>query len=150
MTPLVPGNAVAAIITAGGGYLLQLRDLRHGVFFPGCWGCFGGGVDEGESDLDALRRELREELAFEPPPDAVTFFTRFDFDLRFAGLKPIYRSFYVIDVPEDELGRLRLGEGAEMKLQPADAILQGSLPLTPYDSFALWLHLNGPRLTSPT
>lgn len=145
---LVPGDAVAAIIIADGSYLLQLRDLRPEIFYPGCWGCFGGGIEQGESGHEALFRELKEELDFTPDPGRVSYFSRFDFDLRAVGVPPIYRTYYTIDVTRSDLEQLRLGEGTAMKLLPAEQILKGSVPLTPYDSFALWLHINAGRLKS--
>jgi 8-oxo-dGTP pyrophosphatase MutT (NUDIX family) len=145
-TPLTPGDAVAAIIVVNGRYLLQLRDAKRGIFFPGVWGCFGGGVERGEGEADALVRELREEIGWSPPPQSVRRFTRFDFDLGFAGLQAIWRVFFEIDAPADMMRDLRLREAAGVDLITPDAILTGAIPLTPYDAFALWLHVNRRRL----
>ena len=61
--PLLPGDAVAGLILLEDGrYLLQKRDPLPDIFFPDHWGLFGGAVEESESDMEALRRELREEL----------------------------------------------------------------------------------------
>lgn len=54
--------AAALLVTEDGRYLMQLRDDRPGVSLPGHWGCFGGGVETGESAADAMVRELEEEL----------------------------------------------------------------------------------------
>ena len=42
--------------------LLQLRDSNAEIFFPNHWGLFGGEVESGEGAVDALERELHEEL----------------------------------------------------------------------------------------
>lgn len=143
---LRPGNAVAALITVGGRYLLQLRDDKESIFFPNHWGCFGGAVEAGESGEEALIRELREELELDVALGAIRYFTRFDFDLAFAKLAPIYRFFYEIDVAEDKVGQLKLHEGAAMRVFSADDIMQHRIVMTPYDAFALWFHINRTRL----
>jgi 8-oxo-dGTP pyrophosphatase MutT (NUDIX family) len=147
-TPLRPGNAVAAIITVEGAYLLQLRDNKRGIFFPAHWGCFGGAVEPGESSEQALARELHEELDVALAPASLRYFTRFDFDLGFAGLAAIWRYFYEVELASDALARLRLQEGADMRLWPPEEILSGAIELTPYDAFALWFHINRRRLTA--
>ena len=53
------------LVTGDGRLLMHLRDDRQGVLHPGCWAGFGGAVNPGESDHDALRREMREETAVE-------------------------------------------------------------------------------------
>lgn len=146
VTPLTPGNAVAAILTVGGSYLLQLRDTKRGIFFPSHWGCFGGGVEQGETLEVSLARELEEELALKVPSKAIRYFTRFDMDLAFAGLTPIWRYFYEIEIGRDVLSTLTLREGCEMRLFPPQAILGCTINITPYDSFALWFHINRKRL----
>lgn len=57
---------VGAIISVGQGYLCQLRDDRPDIEWPSHWALFGGHVDEGETDMEAIRRELREELGWVP------------------------------------------------------------------------------------
>ena len=47
------------------GRILLCQRSQTKKFAPGAWHMPGGGVDEGESIEDALRRELREELALE-------------------------------------------------------------------------------------
>src|SRR5262245_60295753 len=65
--PLTPSNAVAALLVLPDGrYVMQLRDLKPHIFYPGHWGLFGGAVDEGEDERQALSRELAEELGFRP------------------------------------------------------------------------------------
>lgn len=47
-------------------YLLQLRDFKSSILYPGHWGAFGGGVEEGESPKTAICRELTEEIGYKP------------------------------------------------------------------------------------
>ena len=48
--PLRPGDAAVALIVLDDlRYLMQLRDQKPGIFYPGHWGLFGGGIDPGES-----------------------------------------------------------------------------------------------------
>ena len=56
-------RVVAAVLEEGGQFLAARRgpDQRH----PGQWELPGGKVEPGESDAQALSRELREELGVE-------------------------------------------------------------------------------------
>ena len=138
------GDAVAAIITVGvGRYLLQHRDSVPHIWYPGHWGCFGGGVQDGEEPLDALMRELEEEL--ELHPTLVTYFSRFDFDLDRIGLRSYYRTYYVVDISQEEQAGLVLHEGDGMEVFEGKAIFENLL-LTPYDAFALFLYHHQSRL----
>ena len=74
----------AVIRLPGGRYLMQLRDERTDIWYPGCWGCFGGSLEAGEDSLAGLRRELREELELQiGEPRQIA---RMDFDFGPVGL----------------------------------------------------------------
>lgn len=45
--------------------LLQLRDFRDDIPYPGNWGFFGGAVEDGENPKDAAWRELSEEVGYQ-------------------------------------------------------------------------------------
>src|SRR5690349_4066985 len=79
-------DAVAAILCLPDArYVVQRRDEKPGIWFPGHWGFFGGAVDDGESALTALYRELEEEIELRTC-DAVLF-TQFHFDMTELGLR---------------------------------------------------------------
>ncbi len=129
--------AVALIVVDGTRYLMQLRDQKAGIFYPGHWGLFGGAVDEGETPEDALTRELTEELQL--TIDSTRYFTEFTFDFGFAGHRRVYRRYFEVPVASAALKSVVLGEGADMRTFSASEIL--SMPrVVPYDAFAIWLH----------
>jgi 8-oxo-dGTP pyrophosphatase MutT (NUDIX family) len=143
-TPLHGADAVAALIILDDGrYLLQQRDDIPAIWYPGHWGCFGGAVEAGEALADALRRELSEEL--ELTPRTVDYFIRLDFDLSQLGQGRLHRTFFTVPITADEMHNLKLHEGAAMHVFAAAEIFD-ALRVTPYDSFALWLHHARKRL----
>jgi 8-oxo-dGTP pyrophosphatase MutT (NUDIX family) len=140
--PLRGEDAVAAIITVEDGrYLMQLRDDIPRIFYPGHWGCFGGAVGPGESGSEALRRELAEEL--EMVAKSADEFLKLDFDLNKLGQKQCSRAYYEIKIAEEDVSGFVLHEGADMGLFAPEELFD--LRLTPYDSFALWLHFSRNR-----
>jgi len=116
---------------------MQLRDTKPHIFYPGHWGLFGGAVDEGETEVEALKRELAEELEFEAIE--LDRFVCLDFDLSAIGAGRVFRAVYVVPVSEREFGAFKLREGRAFEaLTPSDILLK--LRVTPYDAFAIWLH----------
>lgn len=140
---LVPGEAAAALlITPDGRYLLQHRDPLPGIFFPGWWGLFGGALDPGESPEDALRRELQEELGFQPV--SVRPFCALGLDFGFAGHGRAARHIFEVPIRAGDPDRMILGEGQGMDLFDARQILSG-MPVIPYDCTVIWQHASRHR-----
>lgn len=90
-----------------GRLLLQLRDDRPGVVWPGTWAAFGGGVEDGEDLRAAILREIEEELGLRLPPAAPRPFARALSDL--PGRRRVYAFALDWSFPPDAI---RLGEGA--------------------------------------
>jgi 8-oxo-dGTP pyrophosphatase MutT (NUDIX family) len=142
--PLHPSDAaVAILILEDGRYIMQLRDNIPNIFYPNHWGCFGGAVDSGERPLQAVMRELDEELEFKPS-HAVEF-TSFQYDLTRLGRKKVKRIYYEVFVKKDEFKHFVLHEGKAVKAFTGRQILCEAR-VTPYDAFAVWLHCKQKRL----
>ena len=135
---LVPGEAAAAlIVTPDGRYLLQHRDDKPGIFFPGWWGTFGGALDPGEDAEAALRRELAEELQFHP--STVRHFCTLGLDFGFAGHGRMDRHFFEVPIVESDVAGMVQREGQAMDLVSAADAMTGR-PVIPYDLTAIWQH----------
>lgn len=46
-------------------FLLVLRDDKLNISNPNCWSLFGGGIKSGENPMEALKREISEEINIE-------------------------------------------------------------------------------------
>ena len=141
---LHPANAaVAILLLEDGRYIMQLRDNIPNIFYPNHWGCFGGAVDSGERPLQAVKRELIEELEFKAA--RAVEFTRLQYDLTRLGRGKIARIYYEVLVKKDEFRRFTLHEGKAVKAFSGRQILC-ERRVTPYDAFAIWLHCKQKRL----
>jgi 8-oxo-dGTP pyrophosphatase MutT (NUDIX family) len=139
---LDPSNAAVAIIRVEDGrYLLQLRDFKQNIFFPDHWGFFGGGIESDEVPLEALTRELYEELGVLIEED-ISIVGTFTFDFPLAGFNQISRHFFELELNHSCLEHIVLGEGAKWGLFEPEIALR-SLRMAPYDAFGLWLHWTG-------
>jgi 8-oxo-dGTP diphosphatase len=96
-------------------WLMQLRDEIPSIVAPGCWGLFGGHLDPGETPEQGLRRELQEEINWQPTA------------LELVMVHPIHRrTAHVfraeLSVP---LNQLQLLEGQDMALVSTEELLAG-------------------------
>jgi 8-oxo-dGTP diphosphatase len=104
-----------------GKVLMQLRDEKEGIDYPGQWGFFGGEIEPGETPIECARRELREEIGVE----SETLFP-LGADQVAAPYEMVLHAFYV-NLPI-EPQRIRLQEGADCGLFSLDEIRTGMLP----------------------
>ncbi len=100
-------------------YLLQLRDFKSSIIYPGHWGAFGGAIEEGESPRSALDRELIEEIGY--APEALNYFREFSKDEDNLKIHIFYSDMSV------SLAELCLMEGVDMGLFTREEILSKNL-----------------------
>jgi 8-oxo-dGTP diphosphatase len=100
-------------------YLLQLRDFKSSIIYPGHWGAFGGAIEEGESPRSALGRELIEEIGY--APETFNYFRECSAD---EGKLRIHMFYSELSV---SLTELCLMEGVDMGLFTKEEILSKSL-----------------------
>lgn len=138
------GAAVAVILlTPERHLLLQRRDDKPEIWYPGYWGCFGGGIDPDETPAEALVREVREELSI--GLESFSYFMTISFAVEGVTSKALPRFYFVSHLSERQLAELVLGEGQEYRGFPGDRSLR-DLRIAPYDAFAIDLFLEDRRL----
>ncbi len=109
-----------AILSQDGQVLMQLRDNIPNIIYPGYWGFFGGHLEPGETPMEALKREIQEEINYAVP--AAKLFGIYS-DSRH-GQPQIQR--YVFHVPlTAKVTTLELNEGWDMALLPLRSIRNG-------------------------
>ncbi len=93
----------AILVNAEGKILIQQRDEKSGLKYPGYWTTFGGKVEDGEHPDEAMRRELLEEIELEP--ELRLWKTRQFTEQRNGGSIIVEQWLYLgrLDVPADEI-----------------------------------------------
>lgn len=113
--PTRPAAAVA-ILYQNNQFLLQLRDDKPEIRYPGHWAFFGGHLEPDESPETALKRELQEEIGYRPPE--VHYFRSY----RTVG--QIIRHVFYAPLTV-EVNQLQLNEGQDLKLSTIEEVRQG-------------------------
>ncbi|MDY6805735.1 MAG: NUDIX hydrolase [Cyanobacteriota bacterium] len=109
-------NIAIAILYREGKFLMQLRDDIPGIIYPGCWGFFGGHMEEGETPEVAVKRELEEEIGYVPPQ-----LSPFIIEREGNVIRNIFHGELTV-----ELEDLVLGEGWDLGLVSVEDIQEGS------------------------
>ena len=105
-----------AILYQGDQFLMQLRDNNPGIIYPGCWAFFGGHLDPGETPEIAIRRELLEEIGYEP--DQVFPFNSYQEDSQV--LRHVFHAPLTVGIE-----KLVLNEGWDLGLISIEDIRRG-------------------------
>jgi 8-oxo-dGTP diphosphatase len=131
-----PHRAIAAavVVDTSGDLLLQLRDDRPDIIYPGGIGLFGGHREGDESALDCVVRELAEELTYDiAPEDFLPLAYREGEDSERKGGTFRGDFFLVRDIPRD---KIVVTEGTLFAIAP-DELVRIENRLTPTARFAL-------------
>ncbi|MBD3880551.1 NUDIX hydrolase [Phormidium tenue FACHB-886] len=105
-----------AILHQNDSFLMQLREEKPNIAYPGCWAFFGGHLEPDELPAAAMRRELLEEIGYAPP--TLTLFKTFTEDSQFI------RHVFHAPLPVG-LDTLQLNEGCDLRLVTIEEIQQG-------------------------
>lgn len=109
-------SSAALITVAGERMLLQKRDEKSSIFFPGYLGLFGGGIEGGEGPLVTIVREIREELSIGVEPQRFELETVIEFSsVHLSNGEPRRRYFYKLDLGVEEFQRIQLREGQRIE-----------------------------------
>ena len=100
-------------------YLMQLRDNKSSIVFPGHWGLFGGAIESGETACEAASRELEEEIEISVVPEEI-----YEFRQYIQSNYIVHTCYYNLKTP---LSKLNLQEGADLGLFSINEILRGRL-----------------------
>lgn len=134
-------NAVAAIIKYEDKYLFQLRDKKKNIFFPEHWGLFGGAIEKNETKINALIREINEELSITLKKSQLEYITTIMFEHK---KRKISRYFYFVEINDIEKKKIKLNEGKKYNFFEQKKIF--CKKVAPYDIFAFWLFINSKKL----
>jgi 8-oxo-dGTP diphosphatase len=109
MSDVIRVQGVNAIpVNAEGKILLQQRDDRSDLSYPGYWTTFGGKVEDGESPDEAIRRELLEEIELELP---MKLWRVNDYPMERDGQKMVVESYTYIGRIDRAASEITLNEG---------------------------------------
>lgn len=114
-------GCLAFVTTPRREVVLQLRDEKAGVGWPGHWSMPGGGAEADETPLETSLRELLEETGIVPDTIEEAAVTAYE-----KGKTPPHVFMAAWDGVDDEL---LLGEGQDLRLFPLDALPE---PMPPH------------------
>jgi 8-oxo-dGTP pyrophosphatase MutT (NUDIX family) len=139
-------RSVGALIhDAQGRVLLQRRDRKTSIYFPGLWGVFGGSCEGAETPEHAILREIREELSLEVA--RAELFLEWNIKSRDLGVEPRERFFFSVAFDAAMVAGIKLREGAEYRFFAVDD-LPPVKSIVPFDLAALCMFCHARLLGS--
>lgn len=129
----------AILIGTCGRLILQLRDEKPDIIYPGLVSLFGGHREPGEDAHVCIQRELEEEIGIRLPLEALEPFLQYETSLAAPGERPIEMAIFIaVGIPTKGLqafeGRLMLVPFQEL------AGLYGRLTPTTSHALSQFLH----------
>jgi 8-oxo-dGTP diphosphatase len=119
-------SVAIAILYQNNQFLLQLRDDKPQIRYPGYWAFFGGHIEPGEQPAEAMRRELQEEIGYSPPQiypfGAYCSSPSSTFPSQASVIRHVFYAPLGVGIET-----LQLNEGQDLKLCTIEAVRQGSL-----------------------
>jgi 8-oxo-dGTP pyrophosphatase MutT (NUDIX family) len=146
-------NIVGAFVfSSDDKVLLGLHDPDGGGAYAGFWVVPGGGIDEGETPVEALRRECMEEAGIDISPYEAKLFDDKHEDEREKTLKDTGERVYVkmrffdyevrIDKPASEIPTHLDEEFSELKWIPVAELAATNLPPLTRGAFKHWGYID--------
>lgn len=89
--------------------MLFLRDDKPDIPSPNCWSLPGGGIEDGETPLEAMKRELTEEITH--APRNLKFLTEYQ------AVENYTIHLYYAFAEDDEVPLFHLGKGEGQKIE---------------------------------
>lgn len=109
MTELARTRSVGAIlVNARGEMLLQQRENKSELLYPGHWSTFGDAVEPDETPDEAIRRELLEEIELQPE---LTLWQMFEHRYVYQGRPTAVEQYIYVGRVDAEAGAIALHEG---------------------------------------
>lgn len=100
-----------AILMLGDKYILQLRSNKSMISAPGQWSLFGGMIEPGERPIDAVKREIYEELMIRPKE----FKALWSIDYFDPYVNAVVRTWFFVADVSSVWSKHKLGEGDMVK-----------------------------------
>ena len=102
-------SEVAAFIYTGTGKILLQKRKSNKKTYGGMWSITGGHVLSGETNEDALIREIKEELNLEIKKDEITFVTKYKSKtIKENIINNKFFSIYNIKITEEKLDKIKI------------------------------------------
>lgn len=114
-----------AVLVVHGDYVLQLRDDKPTIAAAGQWSLFGGMINANETPMEAIQREIQEELSVGPNEFRYLWFT--DYYSEFE--KSMIRTWFFVSDISLVWEKHRLTEGQKVGVFPIEKIKGLNMPV---------------------